>query len=176
MTQPFLDVPVYRLGEAEYYRQRDEFAAKRIEPMLRAFGEEAADPKHKPMIDSARAHLIDVFGGCWRFNEIVGYIRLYFLGSQIRGEYFAVAKKRLVRSRTKRFDWRSHKLAGEVDIEHPITESSILTAIRKYLVRCQRELPRRTIDAEAFDVLAHHIRWRDLWEETNPFSHGFKRR
>jgi len=31
-------------------------------------------------------HAFRKFGGAWNFNEIVGFVRLYVLGSQIRGE------------------------------------------------------------------------------------------
>ena len=33
--------------------------------------------------------------GPWYFNEIIGYLRLHFLGSQVRGEYFGSKKKKL---------------------------------------------------------------------------------
>jgi hypothetical protein len=54
-------------------------------------------------------HLEMRYGGPWNFNEIIGFIRLHFLGSQIRGEYFAVTDltgsfctKRNVRNRLGR--------------------------------------------------------------------------
>ena len=32
-------------------------------------------------------HLSNYFGGIWEYNEIIGYIKLYSIGNQIRGEY-----------------------------------------------------------------------------------------
>ena len=56
------------------------------------------------------------YGGPWIFNEIVGYIRLHFMGNQVRGEYFAVQRKRIVRTRRKQLeflDWNLGACAAE---------------------------------------------------------------
>jgi hypothetical protein len=150
----FYDVPVYRLPEGEYYRQRQAHADKVIDPSLRS------------NIDF-QAHVNDAYGGIWRFNEVIGYIRLHFLGSQVRGEYFAIPRKRYVRSRNNRqFEYQTHKLAPEINIEQPPTESSILAAVRQYLEDCKTELPGRHIELEGFEIFARHIRWMDLWRNT----------
>jgi hypothetical protein len=157
MKTPFFDVPVYRLPQDEYNRQLGAFVERSLHPQLR---------------DNSfmRQHLFDSYGGCWRFNEIIGYIRLYFLGSQVRGEYFAVRRKRQVRTRHKRLEWQTHKLAPEVTIEQPITNMSVAGAVRQYLEDCKRELPRRHVDLSVFEVVASHVCWRDLWAEANPFG------
>jgi hypothetical protein len=156
VTTTFLDIPVYRLPRDEYYRQRDTFVEKALHPGVSGtFFEQ---------------HLIDVFGGCWEFNEIIGYIRLHFLGGQVRGEYFAVNRKRIVRTRHKQLEYVSHKLAPEVEIEMPVTDQTVEAAVRQYLQDCQRELPRRYVDIEGFTVLAPYIRWHDLWATENPFG------
>lgn len=166
----FLDVPVYRLPERDYYQQRDEFTAKHMIPVLRSYGDEAANPKYQPDITRAREHFIDVFGGIWRFNEIVGYVRLHFLGSQVRGDYFAIRRKRMARTRHKQFEWITHKLAPEVEIEAPVTNATVQAAVRRYLEECKREVPRRYVDLSGFEVLAPHICWYDLWATENPFG------
>lgn len=75
----FFDVPVYRLPEERYYRERDKSIESAIYPegspsneAMRA--KEAADPNHNIAF---RDHLQRTYGGCWRFNEIIGYIRLH---------------------------------------------------------------------------------------------------
>jgi len=157
MTTTFLDVPVYRLPLEDYDRQQKSYIEKTLhDPVLRdnlAF----------------RDHLWTSYGGCWFFNEIIGYIRPHFLGSQVRGEYFAVRRKRIVRTRHKQVECVTHKLAPEVDIENPITDATIEAAVRQYLKDCQREVPRRHVHLKVFEVLAPHIRWYDLWVATNPF-------
>jgi hypothetical protein len=113
----FYDVTVYRLDEKTYYSKRAIFI------------DEALFPKHSSDSDALRKrdndnprenmgfrdHLGRIYGGCWRFNETIGFIRLHFLGSQIRGDYFSVVRKRIVRTRTKTFEYRTWKLAPEID-------------------------------------------------------------
>src|ERR1035437_4606616 len=92
----FYDLPVYRLPSAEDYSTRSAHIEAMVfqvgtayEPALRL--REKTDPRAN---DAFSAHLEHIYGGCWEFNEIIGYIRLHFLGSQVRGEYFAAGKRR----------------------------------------------------------------------------------
>jgi len=101
------------------------------------------------------------FGAAWQFNEIVGYVRLHFVGTQIRGEYAGPNRTRIVRSRSRSWAIESQtwKLAPEVEIGLPISKDTITTAIRRYVADCRRELPRRYIDTEVFETLLPHIDW-----------------
>lgn len=145
----FYDLPVYRLPRAEYYAARDAFVAER-------------NPRRN---DALLDHLQQLYGGCWEFNEIVGYIRLHFLGTQVRGEYHATAKQRVVRTRTKTFEYQTHKLAPEVSIASPFHTKQILEAIREYIDKCKREIPRRFVDTEKFEAIAPFVDWEALFSE-----------
>jgi len=164
-TRYFFDLPVYRLPRDEYYAARDAHIENSIfrpgtpeEPFLRQ--QEKSNPHRN---DAFRDHLQRTYGGCWEFNEIIGYIRLHFLGSQVRGEYFAVAKKRIVRTRTKTLEYRTWKLAPEVEIEPPYGSVEILNAVQKYIRDCKKEIPARHIDTVQFDRLAKHVDWESLF-------------
>jgi hypothetical protein len=122
---------------------------------------DAADQNH---YIAARDILQRSYGGCWLYNEIIGYIRLHFLGSQVRGEYFGVNKKRIVRTRTKTFEYLSWKLAPEINIPHPYTNEGIYRAILEYLTACRKELPGRHVETERFEVVGSHIDWRSILE------------
>ena len=129
----FFDLPVYRLSAEQYYAGRDAYIERIIfrtgtpeEPHLRQ--REMASPRSN---DALRNHLTEKYGGCWQFNEIIGYIKLDFLGSQIRGEYFAVDRKRIVRTRTKTFEYKTWKLAPEIDIEQPYGTGEVLGAMQR---------------------------------------------
>lgn len=163
----FFDIPVYRLPEDEYERERDKYIEGMLNPDGSPFNEamranEAADPHHSIAF---RDHLQRTYGGCWRFNEIVGYVRLHFLGSQVRGEYYGVRKKRIVRSRTKTLEFQTWKLATEIDIPYPYTNKGIFETVRHYLKACSKELPRRYVDVELFEVVGKHVDWCDLIAE-----------
>jgi hypothetical protein len=87
---------------------------------------------------------------------------LHFLGSQIRGEYFAVNKKRLVRSRTKTLIWRTHKLAPEINIYPGMSNIEILALINQYVDDCRKELPRRFLDDTWLRQVGPHVDWNAL--------------
>jgi hypothetical protein len=160
----FYDLPVYRLPRNEYYDQRDAFIESNVfqigKPIEAALRERE---RLSPHINAGiRNHLERSFGGCWDFNEIIGHIRLHFLGSQVRGEYFAVSRSRIVRTRTKIFEYQTWKLAPEVDIEPPCGSKEVLVAARQYIEDCRREVPLRFVDATMFEVIAPHMDWASL--------------
>lgn len=166
----FFDLPVYRLTADAYYSARSHYIDKVLfrpgspdEPCLRE--QDRNNPRDK---DWFRDYLGKTYGGCWEFNEIIGYIRLHFLGSQVRGEYFSVNKKRIVRTRTKRLEFMTWKLAPEVEIEPPYGTVEILDAIYQYINDCRREVPARYIDTSKFDTIAPFVDWESLFRNPRP--------
>jgi len=162
----FFDLPVYRLSAEQYNAERDAYI-KRI--VFRTGTPEEPDPRQRekasPRVNDAfRNHLTEKYGG-WEFNEIIGYIKLHFLGSQIRGDYFAVDRKRIVRTRTKTFEYKPWKLAPEIDIGPPFGTGEVLSAIQQCIQACKAELPQRFIDTSNFDKLARHIDWGALYQD-----------
>ncbi len=160
----FHELPVYRLAEADYYAARDRFIENKL---FHPSSSNEATPRHydkdnSGVNDAIRDHLQRSYGGCWNFNEVVGYIRLHFLGTQIRGEYYATPKKRVVRTRTKTMEFLTWKLAPEIDIKSPYGSPQILEAIRQYIESCRAEVPRRYIDASMFEAVAEYVDWGSL--------------
>jgi hypothetical protein len=167
IAMSFFDVPVYRLSQTAYDRECKAYIYNAVYP--RCLRNSAAIPKQAKISAHQKQflhrHFEEIYG-CWLFNEIIGYLRLHFVGTQVRGEYFEVNKKRIVRTRTRVFRWQTWKLATEEDIPWPPTNKGIYRAVSKYLRRCKIELPRRFIDTEVFDLLAKHINWRKLFLAT----------
>lgn len=90
----FMEVPIYRVSEKRFYRdyQRD----------LEAHLESLWPPNTPPEILAelrplAEVHFWKRYGGPWQFNQAVGWIRLYLLGNQFRGELWFISAKSLVR-------------------------------------------------------------------------------
>ena len=159
--RPFYDLPVYRLPRDAYYEAREKYIDHMLFPPddpltaeLRA--RDNADPKSNAVL---RHHLQRSYGGCWEFNEAIGYIRLHFLGTQVRGEYFAVSRKKIVRTRTKTFEYQTWKLAPEIEVSPPYGQADILAAVRTYIDSCRRQVPKRFIDTSVFEVVAPNIDW-----------------
>ena len=105
----------------------------------------------------------------WEFNEIVGHIKLYFHGSQVRGEYWGTTAKRIVRTRRKQFEYKTHKLYVEKSIRNSSNEA-ILAVVEEYLDGCAAELQKRHIDLREFNTIKSHIDWLGLYKSTNIFA------
>ena len=98
-------MPVYRLSRERYYKDMDKYINKNMysgSPNHRKMTEEfyRREPSQKLAQED---RLRKSYGGAWEYNEIIGYIRLYFFGTQIRGEYWGVNAKKIVRTRKKSF-------------------------------------------------------------------------
>lgn len=160
----FFDVPIYRLPEDKYYAEREKYIDKMMygtDPEERRSKEEfyERNPDNKINFED---HLQKSFGGPWTFNEIIGYIRLYFLGTQIRGELWMVNKKRLVRTRKKLILWQSHNVSYEERIPFSATNEEVFEAILTYLDRAKKEVKGRVIDTAKLEALGKYVDWNGL--------------
>ena len=162
----FFDVPVYRLEEEEYYRNREKTIERVLYPNdcplrdeLRSI--EDADPKSKLNLSGLLEYS---YGGAWLYNEIIGYIRLHFLGTQIRGEYYAVDRQRIVRTRKKILVFRTWKLAPEREIPNSAPSDEIYSIVLQYIDDCRKELKRRYIDSSGLERIGPYVNWKALYE------------
>jgi hypothetical protein len=161
MRPAFLDLPVYRLSQDDYFRQRLEFVEKMID---RAGGRER-DPD---IVRQIERHSSLQFGGQWIYNEIIGFIGLYFDGHQVLGKYFEVTAKRIVRTRRKIFEYKTHKLAAEISMPfqpgEPFdpTNEEIFDVVQQYVERCREALPNRWIEDAQLLKLGPFLDWKRL--------------
>jgi len=114
-------------------------------------------------------HYWETFGGCWRFNEIIGFIRLHFFFTQIRGEYWRVTAKRITKTRKKMFAHLAHKVTDEIEVPARSTNKKIYGLIQKYLVRAQNEchLKEFFFDKSVLENIGPHIDWNALMKLNN---------
>lgn len=164
MLRYFFDLPVYRVSQTQYEAELLAHIENVVFPVGTPHGDlhRRCASEDRPAYDRQLSDCRQSFGGCWQFNEIIGYVRLHFRGIQILGEYFAPERKRIVRTRTRTLTFRTWKLAPEVEIESPITNASITTAISQYVSACRRELKGRFIDARLLDQLLPQMNWLSL--------------
>jgi hypothetical protein len=145
----FSDAPVYRLPAARYHAERDRYVARMLYPGNRRL--RVALRKlhaHEPASGAAfTGHLQTLYGGCWEFNEIIGYIRLHFVGALLRAEYFCVDRNQIARTRTKTFDYVTHELVPPSAISPRATSRTIWRLITRQLDACQRVLRADTSNA-----------------------------
>lgn len=161
----FFDIPVYRLPLAEYEAQKAAYIDKEMyqfeHPAMMGNRKKPFVP-NQDFIQAHRAHLDKVYGGTWLYNEIIGYIGLHFLGSQIRGEYFKVDAKKIVRTRKKTFTFQTWKIVGEEDLPYPWKNESIYMATVAYLERVKEKLKGRYVDTKLFETIGPHVDWVGL--------------
>lgn len=123
----FLTISVYRLSKTKYYDLM-EVALQKDKPEW----DENYIAKNPQVEESFKLFHRKSYGGDWEFNEIIGYVKLYFYGSQVRGEYWSTLPSRKVRTRKKQFEFKSYKLVAE----SPICEKSndgVLVAVEDYI-------------------------------------------
>lgn len=154
----FIDVPVYRLPEDRYYQERESFVERHIDKLgVR----EAFEQDEKFRIRFAD-HLQSTYGGAWRYNEIIGYIRLYFFGDQVRGEWWRVSAKRVTKSRKKQFEWQTWKLTYERRIDAKSTSAEIYQTVLEYIDSCKQELKPWHIDTSLLETIGPYVNWKAL--------------
>lgn len=162
----FFDVPVYRLTKEEYEsRQKDfiqkeqkKWGGKNLEEFYRL------NPEYRARDES---HLWNIYGGDWLFNEIVGFIRLFFCSTQIRGHYYGTNAKRIRRTRRKVFKPIGHEVTFPETIRQGNSNQEIFSLILKFLSRAQseKELKNRYIYTSILENVGPHIDWNALLQE-----------
>ena len=162
-----MDIPVYRLSSDEYYKQRSVY----VDSMAKKYGSNltSSDPVIAARLartdEEFRRHLCKTYGGEWRYNEVIGYVRLHLLGSQVRGAYWRVDAKRIVRTRKKiieePWDW---KLAPETELPTKGSNNEIYLAILEHVEDCSKELKKRYLDTEQLTTIGPYVDWRALFE------------
>ncbi|MCC7495003.1 MAG: hypothetical protein IT204_21825 [Fimbriimonadaceae bacterium] len=160
----FIDLPVYRLPREEYDAAIDEHVRQRIQ------GLDDADTTltqsflaRNPHVEAQWRHAARVeFGGEWKYNEIIGFIEMHFLGRQIRGEYWQVSSKRITRTRRKLFKHQTWNLANELKIPERATNAAIYDLVKGYVAACSRALKGRYIDTSRLEQIGSYVDWVSL--------------
>ena len=157
----FFDVPLYRLPREQYYRDMEKYKANTSlgDPGFKDFYDRNPDRRVRD-----EDYAFHRFGGAWDFNEIIGFVRLFRLGSQIRGELWLNDAKRHVRTRRKVFRLVALKVVAEEQIwptrDNTYDNEAIWCAIQNYLNRIRREVPGRVVYADHLEALGPHVDWR----------------
>lgn len=160
----FADIPVYRLPEEQYRDAMEKYIDEMMygtDPELRQRrkGFYERNPNNKiHFVDSLKRQ----YGGAWRFNEIVGYIRLFFLGTQIRGELWMVDMQRICRTRKKLLVFHTLKVVPEMGIPSGATSVEIWMILLQYLDEARKKLKPRVVDSSMFEVLGPSVDWANL--------------
>lgn len=98
------DIPIYRISPSKYSEN------------LKDYINQNSNDKSPPWYHD---FLVNNYGGSWKYNEIIGYIRFYTnptFDRRILGELWLIKSKTLYRkTRRKIFELISHKCGFEID-------------------------------------------------------------
>ena len=111
----------------------------------------------------------------WKYNEIIGYLNLYILGSQFRADVWMVKKCRHYAGITKKKFLYCGK-AFEKQIPRGYTSSEIFKfMIDQLLYINSKDYKRRHFDLRAFKAAGRFIDWNGLIEKLNQFDPEFRK-
>lgn len=156
------DIPVYRLSSEDYDK---EWAVSPENQILKKIID--SDPINRPNQVLASGSLRKSFGGTWSFNEIIGYIRLYVFGIEIRGEYFANNVQKHYKSRHKLFIQPEGRISTP-GLELPLDEGNqkIFEIILLFVKNCKKELKKLRkkayLDITHLERIGKYIDWKRM--------------
>ena len=163
----FHDLPIYLLSEMDYDEELRTLTHKLIPepPITRSPAAKAAD-------EDARVDLFahyQRYFGKWRFNEVVGYVRLFIVHRHVQGTYFGRRVRetgprhdepitREVRTRTKIFR-KGNPLLAARHIPPGSNNEQCLSIVNEYVRACSEALPRRHLDLEWLREVGPYVNW-----------------
>ena len=87
----FHDLPIYRLQEADYEKELNNWVKDGLREASGG-GRTGTPAAHQRYIDGMTDHFRQQYGQ-WRFNEIIGYLRLYFHEQHIGSDWHFVDRR-----------------------------------------------------------------------------------
>lgn len=161
MKKYFFELPVYRLSEKDYEKEEDTFLLKYYNEVHLRNGRVNSSISYEEFKEKSM-----LYRDIWQYNEIIGYIKLYILGSQIRGEYYQHKTSRIRKTRTKHFKFLTLKLVSESNLSNK-TNEEIYNIILKYIEDCNLELQKRYIDIKYFKQIGKFVDWNNLIKDSS---------
>jgi len=107
-------------------------------------------------------YLRSQYGGDWRYNEIIGFLRFYRYGqNQIRAEYWETEAKKKVRTKKKQYVQVSDSYCT-VQFSPTSSNEELANTMRSAVEHCENRLKNRVLDRELFDTTVDLIDWKSL--------------
>jgi len=169
MTEPiFFEIPIYRctLSSHSAYMETEEqkFAPIQNKERFPVSYENAYNYFHKERWYS------------WRYNEIVGYINLYIMGSQFRGDIWLISAKRINKGITK----KKFRLLGKT-FEKEIPKNKSSTEIFDFIIETlishnKIQFKKYYFDLKTLKVIGQYVDWIELAKKLNSYTYPEYRR
>ena len=143
------EVSVYRLEKSDYYNKMSVHIEK-------------VNSKNQYSLNEC--YLRKNYGGDWRYNEIIGFLRFYRYGSnQIRCEYWETDAKKKVRTRKKQFEKLSDNYCNE-PFHKSAKNSDLVQTMKNAVEHCETRINNKKLimDRDLFDNIVNFIDWKSL--------------
>lgn len=157
----FLDIPVYRCEHEKFIKESEQKIQQDLAWLYRNNVPKDLAPE---AYRSAEEHIrIKYDYSHWRFNQIVGWIRLLAIPHMIQGQYYFIEAKRIRKDfANKRMVWQ-----GKAFEKHFLPEQSsdeIYHELWDALNQLKRVKPfkGRFLDMETLQGIGNHMNWRAL--------------
>lgn len=161
MKKYFFEIPVYRLSYEKYMDEEEQLLLQLYNNIHLKNGQVKSSIQYQEFKEN-----MNKYRDIWKYNEIIGYIRLYILGLEIRGEYYQHKTTRIRKTRTKHFEFITLKLVSEKSLAHK-SNDEIFIIILEYLNQCCMELKKMYIDTKDFENIGKYIDWNSFIKDKN---------
>jgi len=157
----FFEIGIYSHSPEIFYQQQQEGLEQHLAWLTQKSGgltrEEVPDSFARSEEDFLRRY------GGWRYTQAIGWIRLYILGTQIRGEIWIVTAKKISLFMNKK-KFEHYGKAFEISIYKNKSSIEIYNEINSILIVISKEEPFKGhyIDLEAFRNIGPFINWHEL--------------
>jgi hypothetical protein len=156
MDYYIFELLIYREKETVFYDKYN----KALESVISKY-----IPIHTDNFDNTKNRLTDHFwktyGGPWNYNQVVGAIKIFCCGDQIRGDLWLSNKKRYTRIMGNKNISLFGK-AFEMTIFNDMTNEDINMQLINEINNSIKPNKRLTIDTECFRNCSKYIDWKSL--------------
>lgn len=160
-TETYLfEIPIYRVSEEQFGKDYDEALEKHFLEVYPGKGRSAVG---ESIQNSVEQHFWETYGMPWRYNQAVGWMRVFVLGSQVRGELWFTDAEKLTRHPQQR-KIRLQGKAFEIPTLPEETSDQILAEVRKEILSATKVIRKSALvcDLECFDNVAPLLNWKAL--------------
>jgi hypothetical protein len=159
----FFELPIYRTSEEEFYREVQKFIDKQFSN-LNDFSKDFLQNNSEEKLGWEQGQRKE-YGSIWEYNDIIGYIKLFFYGTQVRGGYWSVTAKRIVKTNKKDFICKDWSFGPAISVHRENDSLGVCNRIIELIDYFKKELKKRFIDTSKFDAISPYIDWKRLYDE-----------
>jgi hypothetical protein len=156
-----LEIPIYRIPRDAFYSQFERDRNRHLDRKRKLGG---IQPSQLPNWEiGVSDRFSESYGAPWRYNQVVGWLRLFRLGIQLRADIWLTQAKRY----SRRMAYKRLLLVGkgfEIWVGPSDSDADIVARLRTEFEDIERSYrsKRFVLDLECFNNLAPYVQWHEL--------------